>query len=123
MRINNESGERCPVITHEDNPDTVFAAVRDLHHYKHLGMGASEDVADGLRRMAFYFDIGPHGELLKEPDLRLPGLTIYIPIDDLELALVGLGCFTLDHRREQVDEIIPIVDELLVKIDSLRIAE
>ena len=123
MRVDDKSGERCPVITHEDSPDVVYSAVRDLHYYKYLGLGAREDVDDGLRRMARYFDISLLGEMLEEPNPRLPGLTVYIPMDDLELALVGLGCFTLDHRRDRIDEIIPRVDGLLVKIDALRSSE
>lgn len=122
MKIDTRAGERCPVITHEDSPDLVYAAVRDLHHYKRLGMARREDVDDGLRRMRNYFDISPLGELLQEPNPNLPGLTIYIPIDDLELALVGLGCFTLDRRQDQAAEVIPQVDGLLVKIDALRAA-
>lgn len=120
MRIDSRVGERCPVITHEDSPDLVYAAIRDLHLYKRLGMARREDVDDGLWRMRSYFDIGPSGELLKEPNPNLPGLTIHIPIGDLELALVGLGCFTLDRRQDQVAEVIPKVDELLIKIDALR---
>ncbi len=120
MRVDTRSGERCPIITHEDSPDLVFAAIRDLHHYKHLGLGAREDVDDATRRMINYFDIGPNGELTAEPNPKLPGLTVYIPFDDLELALVGLGCFTLDQRQDQVAETIPKVDELLVNIDALR---
>jgi hypothetical protein len=121
MKIDTRAGQRCPVITHEDSPDLVYAAVRDLHHYKRLGMAIREDVDDGLGRMRTYFDIGSMGELLKEPNPKLPGLTIYISVNDLELALVGLGCFTLDHRQDQVAETIPKVDELLIKIDALRV--
>lgn len=120
MKIDTRTGERCPVITHDDSPDLVYAAVMDLHYYKRLGMARREDVDDGLQRMRTYFDIGPIGEMLQTPNPKLPGLTIYIPVDDLELALVGLGCFTLDHRRDNVAEVIPKVDELLLKIDALR---
>ncbi len=120
MRIDQRTGERCPVITHEDSPDLVYAAVRDLHYYRRLSMARREDVEDGLFRMRFYFDLDVVGNQLKEPNTKLPGLTIHIPVDDLELALVGLGCFTLDHRNEQAEEVIPKVDALLAKIDTLR---
>ncbi len=123
MRTNDTFGERYPVITHEDSPEVVFAAIRDLHHYKYLGLGAREDVDDAAWRMRSYFDIGSRGELTAELNDRLPGVTIYIPLDDLELALVGLGCFTLDHDQAQVTEIIPKIDKLLAGLDSLHTVE
>lgn len=120
MKLASDLGT-SPSIGPEDSPELIYAGVRDLGHFLTLSYGMRDTVADTLERMERHFDIPPFvGGLEHELDPTMPEMTIYMNIDDLELAVVGLGCHTLDYRPEQADEVIPKVDKLLMGFDELK---
>ena len=120
MKLASELGT-CPSIGPEDYPELIYAGVRDLGNFMRLSYGMRDTIADTLERMERHFDIPPYvGGLEHELDPTMPEMIIYMHIDDLELAVVGLGCHTLDFRPEQADEVIPMVDKLLTNFDELK---
>lgn len=122
MEIDRFEGHDWPIITPADSPDLIHAALRHLPRVKWLNPRMRDTVDYTLGRLGRHFDLSPHdSEPRREIDPGDVGVTIYMMVDDLEQAVVGLRNFMLDRQPGEAEpSSITRVDDLLVGFEKFR---